>query len=170
MDILQLEERLDTFLAGLGFELVDFQVQTARHGRTFRLFVDRLDEGQLDIDLLSNLSKQIRLHLELNNIYDDNTLLEVSSPGLDRLLKRPKHFMRYKGSRVKLQFRATDGIKYAVNGTIMDANNEYVNLAMSKGEAIKSGFVVVNSVQNDKNPVVQLPFNSILLCRLMVEV
>lgn len=170
MDIIQLEERLDTFLAGLGFELVDFQVQTVRRGRTYRIFVDRLDESKVDIKALSDLSKQIRLHLEINNIYDDNTLLEVSSPGMDRLLKRPQHFIRFIGSRVKLHFRAADGVKYSVNGRIMHATNEFVNLSMSKGEAIKAGFTLVDDYKDEDKPVVQLPFSVILLCRLMVEV
>lgn len=170
MDIIQLEERLETFLAGLGFELVDFQVQTVRRGRTYRIFIDRLDEGSVDIVTLSNLSKQIRLQLEVQDSFDDNTSLEVSSPGMDRLIKKPKHFIRFIGKKVKLHFRANDGTKYSVHGKIINATNDFIDLSMTKGEAFRAGFPIIPNCLDGDKPVVKLPFEAVLLCRLSFEV
>ncbi|HEY0665969.1 MAG TPA: ribosome maturation factor RimP [Gallionella sp.] len=95
MDVVKLVE---TTVAGLGYELVDFE----RSGRgLLRVFIDK-PEG-ISVDDCQTVSNQLtRLFLVENVDYDR---LEVSSPGLDRPLKKEADFVRFVGEKVQLKLR-----------------------------------------------------------------
>jgi ribosome maturation factor RimP len=95
MDVVKLVE---TTVVGLGYELVDFE----RSGRgMLRVFIDK-HEG-ISVDDCQTVSNQLtRLFLVENVDYDR---LEVSSPGLDRPLKKEADFVRFAGEKVQLKLR-----------------------------------------------------------------
>lgn len=95
MDVLKLVE---TTVGGLGYELVDIE----RSGRgLLRVFIDR-PEG-ISVDDCQVVSNQLtRLFMVENVDYDR---LEVSSPGLDRALKKEADFVRFAGEVVQLKLR-----------------------------------------------------------------
>ena len=95
MDVVKLVEMT---VAGLGYELVDFE----RSGRgMLRVFIDK-PEG-ITVDDCQVVSNQLtRLFLVENVDYDR---LEVSSPGLDRPLKKEADFVRFAGEKVQLKLR-----------------------------------------------------------------
>jgi len=95
MDVVKLVE---TTVNGLGYELVDFE----RSGRgLLRVFIDK-PEGIL-VDDCQTVSNQLtRLFLVENVDYDR---LEVSSPGLDRPLKKEADFVRFCGQKAQLKLR-----------------------------------------------------------------
>ena len=95
MDVLNLVE---TTVGGLGYELVDFE----RSGRgLMRVFIDK-PEG-ISVDDCQTVSNQLtRLFLVENVDYDR---LEVSSPGLDRALKKEADFVKFAGEKVQLKLR-----------------------------------------------------------------
>jgi len=89
---------VETTVNGLGYELVDFE----RSGRgLLRVFIDK-PEG-ISVDDCQAVSNQLtRLFLVENVDYDR---LEVSSPGLDRPLKKEADFVRFTGQKVQLKLR-----------------------------------------------------------------
>lgn len=95
MDVLKL---IETTVNGLGYELVDFE----RSGRgLLRVFIDK-PEG-ISVDDCQTVSNQLtRLFLVENVDYDR---LEISSPGLDRALKKEADFVRFAGEKVQLKLR-----------------------------------------------------------------
>ena len=95
MDVVKL---VDMTVTGLGYELVDFE----RSGRgLLRVFIDK-PEG-ISVDDCQAVSNQLtRLFLVENVDYDR---LEVSSPGLDRLLKKEADFVRFAGQKAQLKLR-----------------------------------------------------------------
>jgi ribosome maturation factor RimP len=95
MDVVRLVE---TTVNGLGYELVDFE----RSGRgLLRVFIDK-PEG-ISVDDCQTVSNQLtRLFMVENVDYDR---LEVSSPGLDRPLKKEADFVRFAGAKVQLKLR-----------------------------------------------------------------
>jgi ribosome maturation factor RimP len=105
VDIMQLEEELDQFLYDFGFQAVDMHIAGRGPSRVFRLFVEHVDGRPVTIDDLSDLSPPIKLFLEAKGCYSDNSSLEVSSGGLDRVLKRDRDFERYLGSQVRIAHR-----------------------------------------------------------------
>ncbi len=98
-EVMVLEELLESTLSGMGYELVEVE-QIAR-GTLLRIFVDK--PGGINIDDCSLISNHLSRLLLVENI--DYERLEVSSPGLDRLLRKEADFIRFKGELVSLKLR-----------------------------------------------------------------
>ncbi|OGV72840.1 MAG: ribosome maturation factor RimP [Methylophilales bacterium RIFCSPHIGHO2_02_FULL_57_10] len=104
MDIQALLERV---VAQLGYELVDFEM--SNRGNLLRLFIDKPEGVTIDDCVLVSNHVSHFLAVEHDIDYDR---LEVSSPGLDRVLKKAPDFVRFAGARVKIKLRVpVDGKK-----------------------------------------------------------
>jgi ribosome maturation factor RimP len=96
MDVTRLVE---TTLAGLGYELVDLEIS----GRgMLRLFIDKTPGG-IALDDCERVSNQLTRLFAVEGVSYDR--LEVSSPGLDRPLKKEADFVRFRGEKVNLKLR-----------------------------------------------------------------
>src|SRR5262249_44768611 len=95
-------DKVEATLAGVGFELVEAQV--SNHGRLLGIFIDR--PGGITVDHCAEVSRQLSRVFEVEGI--DYDRLEVSSPGLDRPLRKPADFARFAGSRVDIRMRTPD--------------------------------------------------------------
>ena len=89
-------------LAGMGFELVDARVSGG--GRFLTLFIDR--PGGITVDHCAEVSRQLSRVFEVEGI--DYDRMEVSSPGLDRPLRKAADFERFAGSKVDVKMRQKD--------------------------------------------------------------
>lgn len=90
---------LEPTLRGLGYELVD--LEAPNHGRLIRLFIDK-PEG-ITLDDCETVSNHVSRLLEVENI--DYDRLEVSSPGLDRPLRKEADFQRFSGEKAQVRLR-----------------------------------------------------------------
>ena len=90
---------LESTVTGLGYELVD--VERSPHGRLLRVFIDKPDGVSVD-DCVA-VSNHLSRLLAVENI--DYGRLEISSPGLDRPLKKTSDFIRFAGESAKLKLR-----------------------------------------------------------------
>ncbi len=95
-----LQTLLEQSVSQLGYELVD--VELSNRGKLIRLFIDK-PEG-ITIDDCVLVSNQISNYLAVENSVDYDRL-EVSSPGLDRVLKKGSDFLRFIGERVQIKLR-----------------------------------------------------------------
>ena len=93
---------MDPTLIGLGYELVDMQV--SNRGRFLRLFIDK--PGGITVEDCAGVSRHLSRVLEVEGI--DYDRLEVSSPGLDRPLRKPADFARFAGQKVDVRMRLAD--------------------------------------------------------------
>lgn len=93
---------VEATLAGMGFELVDAQV--SNHGRLLRIFIDR--PGGITVDHCADVSRHLTHVLAVEGI--DYDRLEVSSPGLDRPLRKATDFERFSGQEVEVRMKAPD--------------------------------------------------------------
>ena len=91
---------LETTLGGMGYELVG--VERPVKGRLLRIYIDK--PGGITVDDCAAVSNQVGRVLAVENVNYDR--LEVSSPGLDRLLKGERDFVRFTGQRVRVKARA----------------------------------------------------------------
>jgi len=124
-DMQQLEEELDGFLYDFGFQAVDLRVGAHRHSRTFRLFLDRVDGQPVTIDDCSTMARQVRLYLEMKGLYNDKSSLEVSSAGLDRVLKRNRDYERFLGNEIKVSYFAGSE-KQALKGELSSFTDDAI--------------------------------------------
>ncbi|MBI4195683.1 MAG: ribosome maturation factor RimP [Betaproteobacteria bacterium] len=96
---MDLQELLETTLAGLGYELVD--LERSGKGRLLRVFIDKHDG--VGIDDCAAVSQHLNRVLTVENFAYDR--LEVSSPGLDRSLKKERDFVRFSGQKARIRLR-----------------------------------------------------------------
>jgi ribosome maturation factor RimP len=96
---MDLDELLESTLAGLGYELVD--LERSPRGKLLRVFIDKPDG--VSVDDCVTVSNHLSRLLAVENV--DYDRLEVSSPGLDRPLKKSADFIRFAGESVKLRLR-----------------------------------------------------------------
>ena len=89
-------------VSGLGYELVD--VQASNGGRLLRLFIDK--PGGINVDDCAAVSRHLTRVLAVEGI--DYERLEVSSPGLDRPLRKGADFARFVGQRAEVRMRTPD--------------------------------------------------------------
>lgn len=99
---LRLEKVVEPAVAGMGYELVD--VQASNGGRLLRLFIDK--PGGVTLDDCAGVSRHLTRVLAVEGI--DYERLEVSSPGLDRPLRKEADFARFAGQRAEIRMRTPD--------------------------------------------------------------
>lgn len=100
-------------VSGLGYELVE--VERGPRGRLIRVFIDhRWRSGamarrgaEITVEDCEKVSRQLSYALTVENV--DYDRLEVSSPGLDRLLSRPEDFERFAGQEAIVKMRVAPG-------------------------------------------------------------
>lgn len=96
---MDLRALLEPTLEGLGFEMVD--LEQSNRGRLLRLFIDK--PGGVTVDDCAFVSHHLTRLFAVENVSYDR--LEVSSPGLDRPLRKAADFARFAGERAKVQTR-----------------------------------------------------------------
>jgi ribosome maturation factor RimP len=128
---MDLHELLEKTVTGLGYELVD--VEQSPRGRVLRLFVDKADKiGGIDVEDCALVSNQITRVLAVEDV--DYDRLEVSSPGLDRVLKKVSDFERFAGSEVNLRLRLPMSGRRNFNGVLQDVQDGKVRLTIDTGD------------------------------------
>jgi ribosome maturation factor RimP len=99
---LDFEKVIEPAVAGMGYELVD--VQASNGGRLLRLFIDK--PGGVTLDDCAAISRHLTRVLAVEGI--DYERLEVSSPGLDRRLRKASDFVRFAGQKAEVRMRTPD--------------------------------------------------------------
>lgn len=128
---MDLVERIEETVNGLGFELVD--VERSPRGRLLRVFIDRQDKaGGVDVEDCALVSNQLSRMLIVENV--DYERLEISSPGLDRVLKKPADFTRFAGSEINVRLRLGVGGRRNFNGVLHGLRDGRVCLTIDTGE------------------------------------
>ena len=120
---MELQGLLETTVDGLGYELVHLEL--SNRGRMLRVFIDKRPgdaaEAGITVDDCARVSNQLARVLEVEDV--DYDRLEVSSPGLDRPLKKEADFARFAGEQARLTLRVPvegrrnfTGVMHAVAG------------------------------------------------------
>ncbi|MET0800726.1 MAG: ribosome maturation factor RimP [Actinomycetota bacterium] len=129
---MDVEALLRPLIEAEGFELYDV-TQGREGGRTvLRVVVD--GPGGVDIDTLAHLTERVSRHLDLEGYGTGPYDLQVSSPGVERSLKRPEHFRRAVGERVRVRTTAPMAGATTHTGELVGADDEGITLAVAAGE------------------------------------
>ena len=112
-----------------GMEIVDIELrhERSRGGRVLRLYLDKA--GGPTVDDLSRVSRQLSELLDGQDVVSGAYTLEVSSPGINGPLKRPEHFARYIGKRVRIRTRDLIGGRRSFLGILQDVAGESITVA-----------------------------------------
>jgi ribosome maturation factor RimP len=119
-------ELVEPLLDGAGHELYDVVLA----GATLRVLV----AGGADLDELARLTREISALLDEADPIPDRYTLEVSSPGLERTLRTPRHFAGAVGEKIKVKtIPSTEGDRRA-DGTLVSADDDGIVVDTGTGE------------------------------------
>jgi len=125
MDLVQLVEQT---LSGMGYELVD--IEMSPKGRVLRIFMD-IERG-IVVEDCAAVSNQLTRLFEVEQFEYDR--LEVSSPGLDRPLKKAADFERFAGQQAQVRTRLPIGNQRNFAGVLLGMRDGAVILQTEKSE------------------------------------
>ena len=121
----EIQTLIEPLVADFGAEVFD----VSWGGGRLKVAVDA--PGGIDTTTLSKVSRTISQELDLRDPIESRYTLEVSSPGLERRLRRPEHFAKSIGSTVTLKLK--DG-KTRLSGEIVEATDTEVTLRLADGD------------------------------------
>jgi ribosome maturation factor RimP len=129
---MDVERLVRPVVEGSGLELVEATFHRGQGRGLLKVTVDR--EGGVDLDAIGEVSDRIGRRLDLEGFDPGPYTLEVTSPGVERPLRRPDEFARRVGERVKVRTaRPVEGAR-VLTGTIVEAGRAEVRLATEAGE------------------------------------
>lgn len=128
------EKIAEEILANTDYELVDVEYVKERDW-FLRVYIDK--EGGIGLDDCQEVSGLLDEKLEELNIINDRYILEVSSPGLDRALKKEKDFKREMGKVVNITlYKAIDGEKM-ITGKLTGYTKDIITIDETREIALK---------------------------------
>jgi ribosome maturation factor RimP len=133
-----------------GMELVDVVFRREGRGWVLRLYLDK--PGGVTLDNCQEVSEQLFDLLDIEDLINHPYTLEVSSPGLDRVLKTPQDFLRFAGRLTRIQTTAPIDGQQRFRGRL---------------EGYRDGMVVLRP---SKGPELLIPLGAIAKARLEVEI
>ena len=128
---------IEPMLEDFGFELVEVEYLTMQGRWILRLYIDK--EGGVTIDDCVDVSRDLGDIIDVKEIIDHEYVLEVSSPGLNRPLRKEKDFIKMIGSRIKLKMTRDLNGQKNFTGTLKDYNNRIIFLE-TDGKLIELSF------------------------------
>lgn len=135
---MQLTDRIaamiEPALAAMGYEIVRVQLGGGRRSATLQIMCDRLDGQALTLDNCAEISRLASAVLDVEDPIAGEYTLEVSSPGLDRPLTRPKDFDRFAGAEARLELNLPVDGRKRFKGVLRGLDDGAVVLDTGDGE------------------------------------
>ena len=152
---MDIEEKVLNILSdpikGIGFNIV-YVTQNIKGSKNLQIIAERIIDQKLDINDCVKISKFASVLLENDESIDFDFGLEVSSPGIDRLLITIEDYKNFKGSMVKMIFSKEFGQQEKITGLLTDFT--------------KNNMIKIKS--NDEK--LTIPFDSVYECRIIPQI
>ena len=139
---------IEPTLQGSEIKLVDVEYKKIGKDWTLRVLIDK-NQGVTVFDC-QKLSREIEDLIEIHELIKDHYLLEVSSPGLDRPLKKESDFVRNKGKQIQVNTDSPINNSRINTGTIRDFSNSTLFL-------------------ENNNDTLEIPLINIMQAKLIIE-
>ena len=130
MDAKEIEALLTPLIEQEGGELVDLQWRKEGHQWVLRLFLDK--PNGVTLDDCAYFSDRVSATLDEGDKISRSYVLEVSSPGLDRVIKKDKDFERFAGKPVKLRLKLPENGQRRFAGTLKGLDEGKVSVQVDK--------------------------------------
>lgn len=125
-----MQHELDTLIRstvnGLGYELWGYEYRPQSESALLRIFIESADG--ITVDDCSRVSRQIGAALDVEDLIPVAYILEISSPGIDRVLFDVDQYERYLNEIVKIRTRIPVNGRRNFKGTMVAVTEEYVTL------------------------------------------
>jgi ribosome maturation factor RimP len=118
--------RYEPILKDTGYELVEVEFVPGKGGGTLRFYID--GPNGIDVDDCAKASHAISELLDVEDPIQGEYSLEVSSPGLDRVLRTPEHFARFVDNRVKIELQVPRDGRKRYTGMLRRTDGESIQV------------------------------------------
>ena len=132
----QLRELLAPVVAGLGYQLWELEYLPRSGGGTLRIYIDAAadsSERGISLDDCERVSRIVSETLDAADPIPSHYTLEVSSPGLDRVLRTREHFERFAGERVRLEMMQPVEGRKRFSGRLLGVGASDITLELENG-------------------------------------
>ena len=126
----QIRQILDPILLSMGLDLWDLEFQKQGPKWLLRVYIDREIGGGVTLQDCETVSRDLSAALDVEDIIPHAFTLEVSSPGLDRTLSKPEHFIRFAGSAVKIKTYQTINGEKVFRGKLLGMSDSVVTIEL----------------------------------------
>lgn len=143
----KVQDLIEEIIRDLGYELYDVRYEKEGKDYYLRIIIDK-PEG-IDINDCEKVNNEINDILDEADYIKEQYFLEVSSPGLERILRKEKHFMSQIGNEISVKLfkpinkqKEIIGIlqEYSNNKIILNCNNELIKLDLKEVALVKTTF------------------------------
>ena len=128
---MDLQQTLESTLTGLGYELVDFE--RSGKGKLLRVYIDKTGGG-INVDDCASVSNHLSRVFAVDGV--DYDRLEISSPGLDRPLKKEQDFVRYTGHKARIKLRVPVAGQRNFVGVLRETREGKVEIEVDDGSKL----------------------------------
>lgn len=154
----ELESEIEAIAEDSGCELVHAEFR----GNVLRIFIDRPETpGGVDLSDCETVSRQVSALLDVVDFGPGRYTLEVSSPGLDRRLYRPRDYRRFVGSLTRVTYRNPESGK---KQTVVGRLRRYLEAEEADGQSPE-----IQLELTDRDERLALPLDAIEVARLEIE-
>jgi len=143
-----LDNIVQNTVEGLGYSLWGYEYRPQRESALLRIFIDK-EEG-VNVDDCGIVSRQMGAVLDVEDIIPVAYILEVSSPGMDRVLFTADQYQDYLGDTIKIRTRTPVNERRNFKGTLIKTSESHVELEID-------------------NKTFEIPFESIDRARLVLD-
>ena len=119
-------ELIEPGLLAKGIELVDVEFKKEGKNWVLRVFIDK--EGGVTLEDCQKISSLVGDLIEVEEVIEPAYTMEVSSPGLNRVLKKEKDFVRFSGKKIGVQCHAPLNGRKKFTGILKDFKNQSIHL------------------------------------------
>lgn len=129
----RVEKLIEPALADLGYELVRVRMFGMKRP-TLQIMAERVDGKAMNVDHCAEISHAVSALLEVEDPIRDPYTLEVSSPGIDRPLVKPRDYERFAGYEARVELRNTTDAQRRFQGRIVGFADGVLRLDTKDGE------------------------------------
>ena len=143
----RITELADRVVEHEGIELVDVEYLAEGQNWVLRVFIDKPDpdgKSLIGVDDCHKVSSQLSGLLDVHDIIPQAFRLEVSSPGIERPLRKPEDYNRFAGSPVKLRLQKKWSERRRFSGRLGGYEDGFVTIKDDQGEELKIPFDLID--------------------------
>ncbi len=127
---------LEPISRSLGLDLWDLEFHKQGPKWLLRIYIDREIGGSVTLGDCETVSRDLSAALDVEDFIQHAYTLEVSSPGLDRVLTKPEHFIRFSGSTIKIKTYQSIEKEKVFRGTLLGIIGQVVKIEITTGNIL----------------------------------
>ncbi len=121
-------------VSDLGYELVDIELTGNRSRQVIRVYIEK-PEGILLADCVA-VSRKLGERLDEEDVIENSYRLEISSPGIERPLRKIQDYERYVGHQVRIRLKGRLKGKRKIAGKLDEVEDNIVRIISQHGEKV----------------------------------